>query len=98
MGQSSDWSYPTWPSHPDHLIITEPLYPFVDVQNVETFKVDNYMNGGWGTYETVISDHRPVFMAIGIDDTIPGDMNGDGLWNVLDIVTLANCVLNGTCD
>jgi hypothetical protein len=26
-----------------------------------------------------------------------GDINGDGGWNVLDIVTLANCVLEGTC-
>ena len=26
-----------------------------------------------------------------------GDLNGDGGYNVLDIVTLANCVLDGTC-
>ena len=26
-----------------------------------------------------------------------GDMNGDGVWNVLDVVTLANCALSGTC-
>ena len=26
-----------------------------------------------------------------------GDINDDGLWNVLDIVTLANCVLNASC-
>ena len=26
-----------------------------------------------------------------------GDLNGDGGWNVLDIVALANCVLAGTC-
>ena len=26
-----------------------------------------------------------------------GDLNGDGGWNVLDIVTLANCVLAGNC-
>ena len=25
-------------------------------------------------------------------------MNGDGGWNVLDIVNLANCVLAGNCD
>ena len=28
----------------------------------------------------------------------PGDMNDDGIWNVLDIVALANCVLAGNCD
>lgn len=27
-----------------------------------------------------------------------GDANGDGGWNVLDIVTLANCVLAQNCD
>tara|TARA_Y100001963_G_scaffold101963_1_gene140310 strand:- start:15 stop:1265 length:1251 start_codon:yes stop_codon:yes gene_type:complete len=27
-----------------------------------------------------------------------GDTNGDGGWNVLDIVTLANCILNNNCD
>ena len=26
-----------------------------------------------------------------------GDLNGDGGWNVLDIVTLANCVLANNC-
>ena len=26
-----------------------------------------------------------------------GDINGDGLYNVLDIVELVNCVLAGTC-
>ena len=26
-----------------------------------------------------------------------GDLNGDGLYNVLDIVVLANCVLSSNC-
>ena len=33
----------------------------------------------------------------GIDTGQWGDSNGDGNWNVLDIVTLANCVLAGDC-
>ena len=28
---------------------------------------------------------------------IAGDMNGDGGWNVLDVVMLANCVITDTC-
>jgi len=42
-------------------------------------------------------------MAIGASYVTPescpglGDMNGDGGWNVLDVVTLANCVLAGNC-
>ena len=27
-----------------------------------------------------------------------GDVNGDGTWNVLDVVTLANCVLANSCE
>ena len=30
--------------------------------------------------------------------TVLGDVNGDGGWNVLDIVTLANCVLAQNCE
>ena len=26
-----------------------------------------------------------------------GDMNGDGGWNVLDVVALANCILANNC-
>ena len=26
-----------------------------------------------------------------------GDLNGDGAWNVLDIVFLANCILSNNC-
>ncbi len=43
-------------------------------------------------------------MAIGASYITPslcpemGDMNGDSTWNVLDIVTLANCVLAGNCN
>ena len=27
-----------------------------------------------------------------------GDLNNDGNWNVLDVVTLANCVLAANCE
>ena len=30
-------------------------------------------------------------------DVVLGDMNGDGFWDVLDIVILGNCVLNDNC-
>ena len=33
----------------------------------------------------------------GVDCGELGDLNGDGGWNVLDIVTLANCVLANNC-
>ena len=32
-----------------------------------------------------------------LENGCAGDLNGDGGWNVLDIVTLANCVLAQNC-
>ena len=57
-GPSSDWSFPNWPSHLDHILITNEL--FSDTINVMTIKLDNFLIGGWSKYENYISDHRPV--------------------------------------
>jgi hypothetical protein len=34
----------------------------------------------------------------GTDCSELGDINGDNAWNILDIVTLANCVLTANCN
>ena len=61
QGNSNNWSYPTWPSHLDHILITNEL--FVDFQNphseISTIKIDDYMSS-WYHYESNISDHRPI--------------------------------------
>ena len=61
QGNSMNWSYPTWPSHLDHILITNEL--FADFQNfnshVSVIRIDNYM-GGWNNYENNVSDHRPI--------------------------------------
>ena len=61
QGNSIDWSYPTWPSHLDHILITNEL--FADFQNfnslVSVIRIDDYM-GTWSNYENNISDHRPI--------------------------------------
>ena len=61
QGNSTDWSYPTWPSHLDHILITNEL--FADFQNfnslVSVIRIDDYM-GAWSNYENNISDHRPI--------------------------------------
>ena len=90
-GPSSDWSYPSWPSHLDHILITDELFENVNSENVFTFKIDDYMNG-WQEYDNYISDHRPV--VINIDSTIYGDINGDQNINILDITMLINMILN----
>ena len=61
-GPSSDWSFPNWPSHLDHILISnELLHPDLDIQ---TLKLEYYISGGWGTYDSDISDHRPVWISL----------------------------------
>ena len=57
-GPSSDWSFPGWPSHLDHILISDELV--LDSFVTQTIKLDDYLLGGWGKYEQHISDHRPV--------------------------------------
>tara|TARA_B110000977_G_scaffold143532_1_gene182264 strand:+ start:1801 stop:2964 length:1164 start_codon:yes stop_codon:yes gene_type:complete len=77
QGNSSDWSYPSWPSHIDHLLITNEL--FVEFENessdIQTIPVDAFLSGGFGEYDANISDHLPVGLKvqiaaspIGLDD------------------------------
>ena len=54
-GPSSDWSFPNWPSHLDHILITNELFDNIDNNSVFTFKIDDYMNGWW-EYDNLISD------------------------------------------
>ena len=92
-GASSEWSFPNWPSHLDHILITNELFSSFDIEDVFTFKVDDYMDG-WQQYDYYISDHRPV--VINIDTIIYGDINGDGNINILDITMLINMILNNS--
>ena len=65
-GSSSNWSYPTWPSHIDHVLITNEMFNEMDNagSGIEVIKVDEYLSGGWSTYDDNISDHRPVGLKI----------------------------------
>jgi endonuclease/exonuclease/phosphatase family metal-dependent hydrolase len=81
MGDISEWSYPTWPSHLDHILITNEL--FDDFGNgssfISTIKIDEYLTGGWWEYEENISDHRPVALKL--------DMISNTGYNDLTITT-----------
>ena len=72
-------------SHGDYSFIpddfTSPNFPLA-----ENFGTDNvYIN----TY-----DYRVRFMG---EPSSMGDVNGDGEWNVLDVVLLANCIMGSNC-
>jgi len=94
-GPSSNWSYPTWPSHIDHIIITDELFSDFENSDVLTFKVDDYLSGGWNSYENYISDHRPVFMRMNFNEFDLGDINVDGSLDILDVITIVNLILIG---
>ena len=60
-GNISEWSYPSWPSHLDHIIITNELFDeFNNANYVQTLQLEESLNGEWNEYDQYISDHRPV--------------------------------------
>ena len=71
QGSNNDWSYPSWPSHLDHFMITNEIFNDFSKPNSEirTIKVDDYMSN-WYTYENNISDHRPVGLKLEMDSVI----------------------------
>jgi len=92
---SANWSYPTWPSHLDHILITNELFDELDNSDIQTIKIDEYIDGGWNEYDQNISDHRPVAIKLDFGSSINGDLNGDGVVNILDVVAAVNIVLSG---
>ena len=58
MSSSLNWSYPSWPSHIDHILISNEF--FEDEISVETLT----LNPCNALYESKVSDHQPVFMRV----------------------------------
>jgi endonuclease/exonuclease/phosphatase family metal-dependent hydrolase len=56
-----NYSYPSWPSHLDHVLISDELYTafLQEKSEVQTLQVDQYFES-WSEYETNVSDHLPV--------------------------------------
>ncbi len=52
------WSYPSWPSHIDHICITNELYSNLDTTIVH--RIDDCFED----YQEVISDHRPMYLRL----------------------------------
>lgn len=71
-GGSTNWSYPTWPSHIDHIFISnEIVNDYLNYgSDIRTIKLDKYFNGGWSGYEDNVSDHRPVGLKIKTDNNL----------------------------
>ena len=62
IGSNSNWSYPAWPSHLDHILITNELFDEFEQpeSKVQTFTFEYEFDNGWIDYNQYISDHRPV--------------------------------------
>ncbi len=91
QGNSAGWSYPSWPSHLDHILITNEL--FDNNSYVEVIRIDDFMDGGFSQYDQNISDHRPVALKLSVEQIPLGDLNNDGVLNVMDIVSIINIIL-----
>jgi len=74
LGSPLDWSYPTWPSHLDHVFISNELFEDFEVggAEVQVIKIEEDMVGGWWDYENNISDHRPVAIKFASNDIALG--------------------------
>lgn len=81
QGTSEDWSFPSWPSHLDHILICSELFPeFYQEETVtQVLKPDEFMNGGWDEYDDEITDHRPV--GIKLISQAVGVYDEDALYN-----------------
>ena len=72
---TSNWSFPNWPSHLDHIILSKSLLPLVNDQqlDVKTIRVDNYFQNFY-QYDNTISDHLPVGLRLNINPTNLNEM------------------------
>ncbi|KQC11651.1 MAG: hypothetical protein APR54_10690 [Candidatus Cloacimonas sp. SDB] len=70
LGTHYNWSYPTWPSHLDHILITNELFNEFEaaLSAVQTLKIDDYLINGWSEYDNNVSDHRPVALRISVGE------------------------------
>jgi len=68
-GNPVDWSYPTWPSHLDHILVTDELFDAVadSASQLECIRIDDALPGGWSEYDAKISDHRPVALKVPLE-------------------------------
>ncbi|PCJ81183.1 MAG: hypothetical protein COA49_05595 [Bacteroidetes bacterium] len=83
-GPSSGWSYPSWPSHIDHILITDELVSdFWDINStIVSLDIASHMSGGWSSYDYNISDHRPVGLRITPSPLSINELSGNTLTTI----------------
>jgi endonuclease/exonuclease/phosphatase family metal-dependent hydrolase len=68
QGDAAQWSYPSYPSHLDHILISSELFDGFEHEDsdVLSLPVDEVFFDGWRDYERTVSDHRPVALRIAL--------------------------------
>ena len=68
-GNNQFWSFPSFPSHIDHILITNELFnEFAgDSTQVVTIRPGDFLSGGFTQYSQIVSDHRPVALKLDAD-------------------------------
>ena len=68
LNSPDQWSFPNYPSHLDHILVTNEVFndPDCEVVSVQTILVDDFMAGGFNQYDAMISDHRPVGIKVNL--------------------------------
>ena len=61
---------------------------------VQTIKIDEYLDGGWNEYDQNISDHRPVAIKFSFSFVPFYDINDDGIINESDFEMLLSFIMN----
>lgn len=63
------WSFPTYPSHIDHVLISNELFDEYESSTsiCNTILIDDFLFNGWTNYDQYISDHRPVGLSLNIN-------------------------------
>jgi endonuclease/exonuclease/phosphatase family metal-dependent hydrolase len=72
-GPSSEWSYPSWPSHLDHILITNELFSVLNDEDtrVETIQIGDFFPSGFEAYDELVSDHLPVALTFNPESILP---------------------------
>ena len=65
------WSFPSWPSHLDHILITNELFEFYQStsQAIQSINVPSYFINGFNGYDAFISDHLPIGLKLNFNIT-----------------------------
>ena len=71
QGSSLNWSFPNWPSHLDHILISNELFAMFQhpASLVSVIKIDDYMQN-WSEYDANVSDHRPIGLKLYFNNNI----------------------------